>query len=1015
MLEFPPFRLDTGNQCLWRRWDSADDERILLPPTGFAVLRHLVEHAGRLVTERELLEAVWPRAVVEPQAVKKQVFEIRKVLGDDAKAPRYIETQQRRGYQFIAPVREGPSTDLAVPKRAADRLVGRERQLADLRDRLRLASGGQRQIVFITGEPGIGKTALVDELQRHASIDAPGIRIGRGQCIEGYGGKEAYYPVLEALGQLCHGSGGSSMVEILATQAPTWLVQFPALVKRELRETLRQEILGATRERMLREIGVALDTIAAQVPVLLVFEDLQWVDHSTVDLLSALARRRAPAKLMLITTKRPVDMTPSKELKQELLLHQLCYEIDLEPLTEAEVAEYLVAASNGAIVPEGLAGLIYRHTEGNPLFMVATLDHLTRRGLIAREQGSWQLRVPLAEVGLEVPESLAQMIEAQIARLSTEEQRALEAASVAAAVFAVNVGAAAIDVDSEGFENLCASLARRQRMVRSAGSQQFPDGSVFSRYEFAHALYRDVFYRRQAPLRRAKLHQRIGQRLEALYSQQLSEVGSELAHHFEEGADWPRAVKYLCLAADTAGRRYARWEAMAILQHALDLSSKLPEAQRLENETGILEKQATMWAVSFDTMGRAVECYESMAERARQYGLIDVEVRALIGMAYPLSWSDSGRCVEVAERALGLSAEQPDLLLRARARASCFYWRVWAGGWNPRAAEEFGNALAEIRKTGDRAVFAQDLLDASNLLFLSSKYRDAHQSAAEFRASVLESGDQNPYFKPAYQRSTNVLPWSLLFLGEWGEALRELKAGIATMEKNGDEFRAQTLHLFEAWVRLHAMDFDAVRAICQSAFGLLRNPRGNAYSRLCLILAGQAETGVGNYERALEHLSAARDAIDGQTTLNTWFLRTLLESALTDLCFAKEDVLQARLQAERFLQVAQATSERTWQALAWEANSRVAMTELDPKRAQECIANAISTMEGFEVPLAAWRVHATAAEVYILAGNKESAKRHRELTRATILKLADSLPSEEAQLRKTFLTAPTVAKILAAD
>ena len=112
---------------------------------------------------------------------------------------------------------------------------------------------------------------------------------------------------------------------------------------------LQREILGATRERMLREIGDALETITSASPLLLVFEDLQWVDDSTVDLISALARQRAPAKLMLMATKRPIDMVvpehPLKALKQDLLLHQLCNDIALEPLGESKVAEYLRAES----------------------------------------------------------------------------------------------------------------------------------------------------------------------------------------------------------------------------------------------------------------------------------------------------------------------------------------------------------------------------------------------------------------------------------------------------------------------------------------------------------------------------------------------------------------------------------------------------------------------------------------------------------------------------------------------
>src|SRR5208282_2446210 len=155
------------------------------------------------------------------------------------------------------------------------------------------------------------------------------------------GSKEAYYPMLEALGRLCS-SGRDTVVETLAVHAPTWLAQFPPQVGCRQGDMLRREIEGATRERMLREISETLETISSERPLLLIFEDLHWADPSTVDLISALARRRSPAKLMLIGTYRPVDVIvsqhPLNALKRDLLVHQLCREIALEPLDEAEVA-----------------------------------------------------------------------------------------------------------------------------------------------------------------------------------------------------------------------------------------------------------------------------------------------------------------------------------------------------------------------------------------------------------------------------------------------------------------------------------------------------------------------------------------------------------------------------------------------------------------------------------------------------------------------------------------------------
>lgn len=549
--EFPPFRLDAANQRLWRRSDSGEDQRLPLKPKPFAILRYLVDRAGRLVTQDELLDAVWPDTHVQPEVLKRHVFEIRDLLGDDPKNPTFVETLARRGYQFIAAVR---NAELAEPTAAEipaqTRIVGRDRELGELRTQLGKAIGGQRQIVFVTGEPGIGKTTLVDEFQRQAATGGP-IRVARGQCVEGYGGKEAYYPVLEALGNLCRGPEGDSVVRILAAQAPTWFVQFPALVNRQQRETMQREIQGATRQRMLREISEALETITSERPLVLVLEDLHWVDPSTVDLISALARGRGTAKLMVIGTYRPVDMAlsahPLRAVKQDLHVHQLCQEFALELFRKEDIAAYLAADAPAASVPNGLAALLYKHSEGNPLFMVAGLDHMNQRGFVSQESGACRLNVPIEEIDLEVPESLRQMIELQMERLSPEELRSLEAASVTGALFSAEVSAAAANMDAEDFEDLCEQLSRQHLIVRSTDSNEVP---ASERYEFVHSLYREVFYRRQPPGRRAKLHLLIARRLEALYAQRLSEAAAELAHHFEQGGDPLRAAKYRQLVAD---------------------------------------------------------------------------------------------------------------------------------------------------------------------------------------------------------------------------------------------------------------------------------------------------------------------------------------------------------------------------------------------------------------------------------------------------------------------------------
>src|SRR5262249_46662338 len=147
----------------------------------------------------------------------------------------------------------------------------------------------------------------------------------------------------EAIGRLCREQG--HIVDVLRTHAPMWLLQMPSLLSASDRELLSRAVAGATRERMLREMGEALEILAADVPLVLIMEDLHWSDYSTLDLISYLARQRQAAQLMLIGTYRPVELIvsghPLKTVKRELLAKQQCEELPLEYLSAAAVAKYL--------------------------------------------------------------------------------------------------------------------------------------------------------------------------------------------------------------------------------------------------------------------------------------------------------------------------------------------------------------------------------------------------------------------------------------------------------------------------------------------------------------------------------------------------------------------------------------------------------------------------------------------------------------------------------------------------
>src|SRR5215469_5420022 len=591
-IAFGQFRLDLINECLWQ-----GTRAISLRPKAFAVLKLLIENPGQLLTKQHVLDSVWPGTFVGDAVLKDNIRQLREALDDDAGSPIYIETAHRRGYRFIGKTSEvvpGKHSIKAMPVPAPSskipgssfpaseiRVLGRETELAKMRGWLDRALAGDRQVVFITGEAGIGKTTLVQAFLAKAE-ELPGIRVARGQCLEHYGAGEAYLPLLDGFSRLCRSPGGDQVLNLLRNQAPTWLAQMLSLVPQSERANLQSQTMGATRERMLREMAEAIETLSSETPLLLVLEDLHWSDYSTLDLLSYLAQRRDPARLIVIGTYRPVDVIvadhPLKGVKRELQAHGLCRELAVERLSEAVVGEYLTARFPRHQFPARLRQTVYRRTEGTPLFMVNLVEYLADQKAIVEEQGSWTLRVDLSEVEQGVPSNLRDLIQKQIERLSPDERTVLETASVAGMECSSVAIAAGLENTVEWVEEHCEELARRHQFLSPAWLVELPDGTVTPRHRFIHVLYKEVPYRLMAPMRRSQIHHRIAERGIAIYGERVNEIAVELAMHFEQSRDWPRALEYLLQAAENATARSAHHEAIDLANRGLEALKLLPEA-----------------------------------------------------------------------------------------------------------------------------------------------------------------------------------------------------------------------------------------------------------------------------------------------------------------------------------------------------------------------------------------------------------------------------------------------------
>ena len=326
---FGPYRLAGPQGPLWQQ-----GQVVPVQPKLLAVLWTLASQAGQVVAKDVLLEQVWPETVVSEGVLTACIRRLRRVLGEDPQQPQYIVTVHRVGYRFVAPVTRGEVPRAPAPPLAPAAsppplslsppplVVGRQAELAQLHSGWSRALQGVRQLLFVTGDAGIGKTTLVETFLAQLAPTLP-CWIGRGQCIEHYGAGEAYLPLLDALGHLGRAPDGAPLVACLRQMAPTWLAQLPALWEPADRVALPPTLQSTTRTRMLRELVDALEQLTAVQPLVLVLEDLHWSDASTVEVLALLARRREPARLLVLGTYRPVEVIvhehPLKAVKQELV------------------------------------------------------------------------------------------------------------------------------------------------------------------------------------------------------------------------------------------------------------------------------------------------------------------------------------------------------------------------------------------------------------------------------------------------------------------------------------------------------------------------------------------------------------------------------------------------------------------------------------------------------------------------------------------------------------------------
>jgi DNA-binding winged helix-turn-helix (wHTH) protein/tetratricopeptide (TPR) repeat protein len=700
-LVFDVFRLDPRDERLW-----CGQEAIHLHPKTFAVLCCLVTQAGQLVTKEALHAAVWPDAVVSESTLTVAIRKLRRVLGDTARTPRFIETVHGRGYRFIAPVQAsaapgGPTVRGALRHTPPPRFhrpphfVGRDAAFTQLRQWWTAAQQGTRQVGVIAGEPGIGKTALVEAFL--AEVAAAGAcRVGHGQCLEPYGPGEPYRPVLEALGRLGQEPDGPGLVAALRQYAPSWLAQLPALVPPAEREALQRMVGALAPTRMLRELTEALDALTTEQPLLLVVEDLHWSDHATLAWLAAVARRPDPARLLLLGTYRPVDAMvhrhPLPAVLTELQQHGRCAELALDYLSEAAVTAYLGQRFRGTRCAAALARVLHQRTHGNPLFVIAVVEEILRQQVLRHAPAGWILERGVEAISTLVPATLRTLIEHQLAQCSPEVQTLLEAASVAGVEFAAAAVAAGLERTEDDIETQCATLAHQGRFLQARGRATWPDGTVTACFGFRHALYQDVVYHSIPAGRQTRWHARMGARLAQGFGAQAGDMAVDVARHCVRGRLLSQAVPYLRQAGETAFGRLAYQETVTFFEQALDVLRQLPETRARRAQAIDLRLALRGVRNSFGDLGRVLALLreaEVLAEALGDRHRLGQVYRFLADYFYLRGAHD--QAIAAAQRALALATTLGDVVLHAVANQYL--------GFAYKAQGEYRRALDCLRQT----------------------------------------------------------------------------------------------------------------------------------------------------------------------------------------------------------------------------------------------------------------------------------------------------------------------------
>lgn len=965
---------------------------------------------SELVTREELEEHIWgtSRFLAFEDSLNQAVRKLREALRDSATSPRFLETIPRRGYRFLVPIDEelpgAPpplgGTGLLSATKPQSITVGRRGELSKLNTALQATKENGGRLFCISGEPGIGKTTLVDTFLGHLTPRL-NCHVARGRCSERLSGAEAYLPILEGLESLTRGPRAEIVRNILVEVAPSWYVQmgdsrspsFPSAVP-------AADAASASQERKKREFVSLLESLTREQPLVFFVDDVHWADVSTIDLLSYAIPRSHSLPVLVLATYRPSDMAlanhPFGEAKLELQTRRLCTELELGSLEREDIENYIDSEFPGNEFPADFVAAVVRRTEGSPLFLVDLLRDLRTARLISHEGDCWRLARPLAEIESTLPDSVRGMIARKTGRLSENHRRLLESASIQGLEFDSAVLAGILDINVGEIEDSLQFLEERHRIIRFIHQHEFPDSTLTLRYAFSHALYQESLYIAIRPTRRVDLSGHTAAVLMRHWGQSSSEIAAQIAQLFEAAREWERASEWFCIAAARAAGLAAYREASELSTRAVTTSKKLNGTARDER---LLE--ATMQLASarhaLSQFEQSIVDFTLAADAAARLQKTEAQIDALCGAAFATGMLK--RTAEMRTRAQqAMAIAEASGASSAKAEGILGYERLLAGDLVP-ARTHLERARSAVIQEGALSQAAFVSGSVGFLYDLQSEYARADTLFAEAMGDRIRLAASCA----DVLRMTWMRGMTLANHGRISDALQTLQEGMQVGEINGERFWVARIPNTIGWIYSQILNFEtALKYNLQGVVAAQQAgiPEAEANSHINL---SNAYTALGDLNLGWRHVCEG-ERILSSTAGNwlKWRFSIRLELEKANYSLATGDLVKARASATLALAKAEAALARKHIAWAHKLLADVDLLEGNPANASTECRTAREILRLYPCPLIEWKVLLAAGQTALLCGDSDHAERTLNEARESLAVLADSI--RDPELRQKFMS-----------